>query len=156
MLQLTCYECKIASQFAPNQVFKTFMKITGFRVYQVDLPLHEGNYAWSEGKSVDVFDSTVVADRYGRRNRRLLAKSARWGRSICRPTQPGARAGIQELAPHLLGDRIPLSSSGAQPQNGSRHEGPPVRQVGDRHGVLGHSGQGSRAAGLSSVGRPVR
>ena len=36
------------------------MKITGIRVYQVDLPLHEGNYSWSEGKSVDVFDSTVV------------------------------------------------------------------------------------------------
>ena len=36
------------------------MKITGLKVYQVDLPLHEGNYSWSEGKSVDVFDSTVV------------------------------------------------------------------------------------------------
>ncbi len=31
-------------------------KITGFKVYQVDLPLHEGNYSWSEGKSVDVFE----------------------------------------------------------------------------------------------------
>ena len=37
------------------------MKITGFDVYQVDLPLKEGNYKWSEGKSVAVFDSTVVA-----------------------------------------------------------------------------------------------
>ena len=36
------------------------MKITGLKIYQVDLPLHEGNYSWSEGKSVDVFDSTVV------------------------------------------------------------------------------------------------
>jgi L-alanine-DL-glutamate epimerase-like enolase superfamily enzyme len=30
------------------------------KVYQVDLPLREGSYKWSEGKSVDVFDSTVV------------------------------------------------------------------------------------------------
>ncbi len=29
-------------------------------LYQVDLLLHEGNYSWSEGKSVDAFDSTVV------------------------------------------------------------------------------------------------
>jgi L-alanine-DL-glutamate epimerase-like enolase superfamily enzyme len=37
-----------------------FMKITRIDVYQVDLPLNEGKYSWSEGKSVDVFDSTVV------------------------------------------------------------------------------------------------
>ena len=37
------------------------MKITTITVYHVDLPLVEGNYAWSEGKSVSVFDSTVVA-----------------------------------------------------------------------------------------------
>ena len=37
------------------------MKITRINVYQVDLPLHEGSYKWSGGKSVEVFDSTVVA-----------------------------------------------------------------------------------------------
>ena len=36
------------------------MKITALRVFQVDLPLHEGTYQWSGGKSVNVFDSTVV------------------------------------------------------------------------------------------------
>jgi L-alanine-DL-glutamate epimerase-like enolase superfamily enzyme len=36
------------------------MKITRIATYQVDLPLHEGRYSWSGGKSVDVFDSTVV------------------------------------------------------------------------------------------------
>ena len=37
------------------------MKITRVSAYQVDLPLHEGSYHWSGGKSVDVFDSTIVA-----------------------------------------------------------------------------------------------
>ncbi|MDH5235558.1 MAG: mandelate racemase, partial [Gemmatimonadota bacterium] len=37
------------------------MRITGIRMYQVDLPLHEGSYKWSGGNSVSVFDSTVVA-----------------------------------------------------------------------------------------------
>jgi L-alanine-DL-glutamate epimerase-like enolase superfamily enzyme len=36
------------------------MKIKRIRAYQVDLPLHEGSYKWSGGKSVSVFDSTVV------------------------------------------------------------------------------------------------
>ena len=40
--------------------FARFMKITKITAWQVDLPLHEGNYKWSGGKSVDVFDSTLV------------------------------------------------------------------------------------------------
>jgi L-alanine-DL-glutamate epimerase-like enolase superfamily enzyme len=36
------------------------MKIVRVKAYQVDLPLHEGSYKWSGGKSVEVFDSTVV------------------------------------------------------------------------------------------------
>lgn len=35
-------------------------KITKISVYQCDLPLKEGSYNWSSGKSVSVFDSTVV------------------------------------------------------------------------------------------------
>jgi hypothetical protein len=35
-------------------------KITRIQAFQVDLPLHEKTYKWSGGKSVDVFDATVV------------------------------------------------------------------------------------------------
>ena len=79
------------------------MKITGLKIYQVDLPLHEGNYSWSEGKSVDVFDSTVVE---------VETDSGISGFGEVCPLGPvylpayaaGARTGIQELAPHLIGD----------------------------------------------------
>ena len=79
------------------------MKITGIKVYQVDLPLHEGNYSWSEGKSVDVFDSTVV---------RVETDTAIDGVGEVCPLGPaylpayafGARAGIAELAPQLIGE----------------------------------------------------
>src|SRR5262249_54106412 len=37
------------------------MKISRITAWQVDLPLHEGAYKWSGGKSVTVFDSTVIA-----------------------------------------------------------------------------------------------
>ena len=37
------------------------MKITRIQADRVELPLHEGNYKWSGGKCVTVFDSTVVA-----------------------------------------------------------------------------------------------
>ena len=35
------------------------MKIIRISVYRVDLPLVEGPYNWSGGKSVSVFDSTI-------------------------------------------------------------------------------------------------
>jgi len=78
------------------------VKIKQIRVYQVDLPLHEGSYKWSGGKSVEVFDSTVVCVETddGRTG---------WG-EVC-PLGPaylpayaaGVRAGIAELGPHLQG-----------------------------------------------------
>lgn len=78
------------------------MRINTIRAYQVDLPLHEGSYKWSGGNSVSVFDSTVVE---------VLTDTGRsgWG-EVC-PLGPaylpayarGARTGIAELAPHLLG-----------------------------------------------------
>ena len=37
------------------------MKITKITAYQVDLPLKEGRYAWSNDNAVEAFDSTVVA-----------------------------------------------------------------------------------------------
>ena len=78
------------------------MKISAVRAYQIDLPLHEGSYKWSGGNAVSVFDSTVVAVETD-------AGLTGWG-EIC-PLGPaylpayarGARAGIAEIAPHLLG-----------------------------------------------------
>jgi L-alanine-DL-glutamate epimerase-like enolase superfamily enzyme len=78
------------------------MKISSLRVYRVELPLHEGSYKWSGGNAVSVFDSTVVAVDTD-------AGPTGWG-EIC-PLGPaylpayaaGARAGIGELAPHLIG-----------------------------------------------------
>ncbi len=78
------------------------MKITGIKLYQVDLPLHEGSYNWSGGKSVSVFDSTVVEIETD-------AKLVGYG-EVC-PLGPvylpsfaaGARAGMQEIAPQLIG-----------------------------------------------------
>jgi len=79
------------------------VKITSILVYQVDLPLHEGNYSWSEGKSVDVFDTTVV---------QIETDAGVTGFGEVCPLGPvylpayaaGARAGIAELAPSLIGD----------------------------------------------------
>ena len=79
------------------------MKITRIKVYQVDLPLHEGSYKWSGGKSVAVFDSTVVA---------IETDAGITGHGEVCPLGPfylpayarGARAGIEELGPHLLGE----------------------------------------------------
>lgn len=87
----------------PAAVILDGMKITRLVVYQVDLPLCEGSYHWSGGKSVSVFDSTVLAVETDE-------GITGWG-EIC-PLGPfylpayagGARAGIAELGPHLLGE----------------------------------------------------
>jgi L-alanine-DL-glutamate epimerase-like enolase superfamily enzyme len=78
------------------------VKISAIRVYQADLPLVEGRYSWSEGKYVEVFDSTVVE---------LLTDDGAAGYGEVCPLGPfylpafgaGARAGIGELAPTLVG-----------------------------------------------------
>jgi L-alanine-DL-glutamate epimerase-like enolase superfamily enzyme len=78
------------------------MKITAIRAYQVDLPLHEGSYKWSGGNSVDVFDSTVVAvdtdagfTGYG--------EVCPLGSAYLAAYANGARTGLKELAPNLIG-----------------------------------------------------
>jgi L-alanine-DL-glutamate epimerase-like enolase superfamily enzyme len=79
------------------------MKITRILAYRVELPLHEGCYQWSGGKSVRVFDSTVVQIDTD-------AGLAGFG-EVC-PLGPfylpayadGVRAGLRELGPHLLGE----------------------------------------------------
>jgi L-alanine-DL-glutamate epimerase-like enolase superfamily enzyme len=78
------------------------MKIVRISAYQVDLPLKEGSYKWSGGKSVNVFDSTVVE---------IETESGLIGYGEVCPLGPfylpaygpGVRAGIKELAPHLIG-----------------------------------------------------
>jgi L-alanine-DL-glutamate epimerase-like enolase superfamily enzyme len=98
------------------------VKISAIRVYQVDLPLVEGRYSWSEGKFVEVFDSTVVE---------LLTDEGLSGYGEVCPLGPfylpafggGARAGIAELAPTLLGQN-PIAIG-------------PINQLMDR-ALLGH------------------
>jgi L-alanine-DL-glutamate epimerase-like enolase superfamily enzyme len=78
------------------------MEIRRLTVFQVDLPLGEGSYRWSGGKSVEVFDSTVVCVEtdagvvgYG--------EVCPLGPSYLPSYAAGARAGIAELAPAVLG-----------------------------------------------------
>ncbi len=78
------------------------MKITAINVFQVDLPLCEGRYSWSNGNFVEVFDSTVVE---------LVTDEGLKGYAECCPLGSaylpsfalGVRAGLAELAPHLIG-----------------------------------------------------
>jgi cis-L-3-hydroxyproline dehydratase len=79
------------------------MKITAIRAYRIELPLHETTYKWSGGKSVTVFDSTVV---------RVETDAGLAGHGEVCPLGPfylpayadGVRAGLRELGPHLIGE----------------------------------------------------
>ena len=90
--------------FSPGSVetYQPLMKISKISIFQVDLPLYEGSYNWSGNKSVEVFDSTVV---------QVETDEGIIGYGEVCPLGPvylpayaeGARAGIQVLAPALLG-----------------------------------------------------
>jgi cis-L-3-hydroxyproline dehydratase len=79
------------------------MKIRRISAHRVELPLREGSYKWSGGKSVTVFDSTVVL---------IDTDAGVTGVGEVCPLGPfylpayanGVRAGIAELGPHLLGE----------------------------------------------------
>ena len=79
------------------------MKIRRIVAHRVDLPLIEGSYHWSGGKSVAVFDSTVVGVETD-------AGLVGWG-EVC-PLGPaylpayaaGVRTGLTEIGPSLLGE----------------------------------------------------
>src|ERR1700754_4834505 len=78
------------------------MKITRIAVHQVDLPLREGRMSWSTGRSIRIYDSTVV---------RIETDAGLVGHGEVCPLGPaylpayagGVRAGLAELAPHLIG-----------------------------------------------------
>jgi L-alanine-DL-glutamate epimerase-like enolase superfamily enzyme len=78
------------------------MRIVRVSAYTVRLPLKEGRYAWSGGKSVSVFNSTIV---------RLETDDGLVGHGEVCPLGPaylpayaaGVVPGLRELAPALLG-----------------------------------------------------
>jgi L-alanine-DL-glutamate epimerase-like enolase superfamily enzyme len=78
------------------------MKIARIFAHRVELPLVEGSYKWSGGKSVSVFDSTIIG---------VETDGGLIGYGEVCPLGPfylpayaeGVRAGLRELGPHLLG-----------------------------------------------------
>lgn len=78
------------------------MKINRIFAHRVELPLHEGSYKWSGGKSVSAFDSTIIG---------VETDAGLIGYGEVCPLGPfylpayaeGVRAGLRELAPHVLG-----------------------------------------------------
>jgi cis-L-3-hydroxyproline dehydratase len=78
------------------------MRITRIFAHRVELPLREGSYKWSGGKSINVFDSTIVG---------VETDSGHIGYGEVCPLGPfylpayaeGVRAGLRELGPHLMG-----------------------------------------------------
>ncbi len=78
------------------------MRITAIKAWQVDLPLREGRYSWSNGNFVEVFDSTVVA---------VETDAGITGYAECCPLgsaylpayAKGVRAGLEEIGPKIIG-----------------------------------------------------
>lgn len=78
------------------------MKITAITAWQMDLPLKEGRYSWSNGNYVEVFDTTVVG---------IETDAGITGYAECCPLGSaylpayalGVRSGLREIGPKLIG-----------------------------------------------------
>lgn len=78
------------------------MRITRLDVYQKNLHLLEGTYAWSKGRSVNSLDATFV---------KITTDDGLSGYGECTPLGPtympsyaeGVRTGLRELGPNLIG-----------------------------------------------------
>ena len=78
------------------------IKIESIEVYQIDLPIKEGRYSWSNENSVSIFDSTVVKiktnlDIIG------LGEVCTLGPAYLPAYPEGVRAGIKNFGKALLG-----------------------------------------------------
>ena len=78
------------------------MKIRGLKIYQVDLPLKEGSYSWST-QSFSAFDSTVVVIETDQ-GITGVGETCPLGPSYLSAYAEGARTGIKQLAPDLIGE----------------------------------------------------
>lgn len=79
------------------------VKITRIAAYQVDLPLFEKTYKWADGKFVDCFDATVVVVHTNVDGLYGVGESTPLGSAYLPAYAGGVRAGLKELAPHLIG-----------------------------------------------------
>ena len=131
------------------------MKITRIAVYRVELPLHEGSYKWSGGKSVAVFDSTIVAVETD-------AGVTGYG-EVC-PLGPfylpayatGVRGRGSPSWGRICWAKIRASSAASTAGWTRPFKGHPYVKSAHRHRLLGHPGQGDRPARLHAAGRAVR
>lgn len=92
----------LSIELSPILYLYHVMEITELAVFQVDLPIKEESYDWSGGNSYEAFDSTVVRIQtdeditgYG--------EVSTLGSAYLPAFAKGARAGIEELAPTVLG-----------------------------------------------------
>ncbi len=78
------------------------MSITAINVFQVDLPLKEGRYSWSNNDFVETFDSTIVELRTDG-GLQGYAECCPLGSAYLPSFALGVRAGLAEMAPRLIG-----------------------------------------------------
>ena len=131
------------------------MKITKIAAYQVDLPLHEGSYKWSGGKSVTVFDSTVVrvetdegVTGYG--------EVCPLGTGLPAGLRPGVRTGLAEFGAASAGPRPDRDSPSSTAAWTRRCKGHPYVKSAIDMACWDILGQGGRPAGLHAAGRTLR
>lgn len=101
------------------------MKTSGLPAYRVELPLHGTTSKWSGGKSVAIFDSTILAEETDARN----VEASPPGPFGLPAYAEGVRAGLREPGPHLPRPD-PRGLPGLNQVMETLHKGPPCVKSG--------------------------
>ena len=127
------------------------VKITRITVYKLDMPLTEPYWLSGGRLKFERLDSTFVkvdtdAGLSG------WGEGCPWGHTYLPAHGPGIRAGIETLAPFLIGEDPRIHRS-YKPDHGHAASGSSVCQISDRHRLLGYRRPGRRHAAVENAGR---
>ncbi len=126
------------------------MKITRITVWHLDLPLSEPYWLSGGRLKFEQLDSTFIridtdegVSGWG--------EGCPWGHTYLPAHGPGIRAGIETLAPALIGSGS-TQSGPCEPGDGCAAAGSSLCQIADRHGLLGYPWQSGGPAALAVAG----
>ena len=127
------------------------MKITEILAWRVDLPFKDGRYTWSDGRFIEVADTTVVEVKTNT-GVSGFGEICPLGTAYLPAYATGVRTGIAEIAPHLIG-KDPRNLNAINDSMDRALLGHPYVKIATGYCLLGYSRQSVGATGSRIAGR---
>ena len=121
------------------------MKITKISAYQVDLPLQEGRYNWSDDNAVETSSTRPSSPWRPTPASPAMARCCPLGPAYLPAYAAGVRAGLKEIGAEAASASIPRDLGVLNRRMDEAMRGHPYVKSPHRRRLLGHPGQGREA-----------